>query len=74
MGVNTALEKTDSISQVVGLCMGADLIETFTSKSNLYHKQNSEKCKSSVKLLKWLDIMEVEMKKFLGQLVLMGQV
>jgi hypothetical protein len=48
----------------VGLFIGAVLIANFTRESNLYCKQNSEKWKPSVKMLRRSDITEVEMEKF----------
>ena len=53
---------------------GGDLLELFAEQSNLYHKQNVEKWKSSLKYLKWTNITSTEMKKILGLILLMGQV
>jgi hypothetical protein len=39
MGVNTVLEKTDNISDVLGLYIGANQFATFTRESNMYHKK-----------------------------------
>jgi len=45
-----------------------------TEQSNLYHTQNAEKWKVSPKTLKWSNITPEEMRKFLGVIILMGQV
>jgi hypothetical protein len=54
--------------------IGDDLLQLFAEQSNLYHKQNVEKWKSSLKSLKWTDITSAEMKTFLGLILLMGHV
>jgi hypothetical protein len=54
--------------------IGDDLIELFAEQSNLYHRQNVDKWKISAKSVKWTGITKSEMKKFLGLILLMGQV
>jgi hypothetical protein len=54
--------------------IGDDLIELFAEQSNLYHRQNVDKWKMSPISWKWTDITKSEMKKFLGLILLMGQV
>ena len=54
--------------------IGDDLIQLFTEHSNLYHSQIAEKWKVSPKTLKWSNITPEEMRKFLGLIILMGQV
>jgi hypothetical protein len=52
MLINRVLEKLDSISEIVGLHIVADLFTTVTRESNLYLKQNSVKWNMSVKALR----------------------
>jgi hypothetical protein len=72
--VNVAMGDPSDVTQVVSAVIGDDLLQLFTEQSNLYHKQNVEKWKISLKSLKWTDITSTEMKKFLGLILLMGQV
>jgi len=58
----------------VSSVIGDDLIQLFTEHSNLYHSQIAEKWKVSPKTLKWSNITPEEMRKFLGLIILMGQV
>jgi len=51
-----------------------DLILLLTEQSNPYHSQNAEKWKVLSKTLKWSCITPEEMRKFLGLIILMGQV
>jgi hypothetical protein len=72
--VNVAIGDPSDGTQVVSAVIGDDHLQLFTEQSNLYHKQNVEKWKSSLKSLKWTDITSAEMEKFLGRILLMGQV
>jgi hypothetical protein len=72
--VNVAIGDLSDITQVVSTVIGDDLLQLFAEQSNLYHKQNVEKWKSSFKSLKWTDITSTEVKKFLGVILVMGQV
>jgi hypothetical protein len=58
----------------VSSVIGDDLIKLLADQSNLYHSQNSEKWKVSPKTLKWSNITPEDMRKFLGLIILMGQV
>jgi len=58
----------------VSSVIGDDLIQLLTEQSNLYHSQNAEKWKVLPKRLKWSNITPEEMRKFLGLIILMGQV
>jgi len=49
-------------------------IQLLTEQSNLYHRQNEQKWKMLPKTLKWSNIMPKEMRKFMGLIILMGQV
>jgi hypothetical protein len=62
------------IVDVVNTSIGDDLIQLLTGQSNLYHRQNEHKWKMLPKTLKWSNIMPEEMRKFMGLMVLMGQV
>jgi hypothetical protein len=72
--VNVAIGDSSDVTQVVSAVIGDELLQLFAQQSNLYHKQNVEKWKSSLKSLKWTDIISTEMKKILGLILLMGQV
>jgi hypothetical protein len=52
--VNMAIGDPSDIPQVVTAVIGDDL-QPFAEQSNLYHKQNVKKWKSSLKSLKWTD-------------------
>lgn len=66
--------KSQSVADVVNLFMGVDLFEHMATESNRYHYQVLNKYKISSKTKKWRDVTAAEMKKFLGLIVLMGQV
>ena len=50
------------------------ILYCYLLKSNLYHGQNAKKCEVSPKTLKRSNITPEEMRKFLGLIILMGQV
>jgi len=54
--------------------IGDHLIQLLTEQSNLSHSQNAEKWKVLPKTLKWSNITPEKMRKFLGLIILMGQV
>ena len=54
--------------------IGDELIQLLTEWSNLHHSQNAKKWKVSPKTLKWSNITPQEMRKFLGLIILIGQV
>uniref|UniRef100_A0A1A9UI31 Ig-like domain-containing protein n=1 Tax=Glossina austeni TaxID=7395 RepID=A0A1A9UI31_GLOAU len=63
----------ESVLDVMQLFLGNDLFELFTTETNRYHIQVSHKYKE-YKIAKWTDVTIQEMKKFMGLLILMGQV
>ncbi|XP_020292495.1 piggyBac transposable element-derived protein 4-like [Pseudomyrmex gracilis] len=65
---------SQNVADVVNLFMGADLFEHMANESNRYHYQILNTYKIPSKTKKWRDITVAEMKKFLGLIVLMGQV
>ena len=73
-GLNIVIDNPESVPEVVSSVIGDDLILLLTEQSNLYHSQNAEKWKVSPKTLKWSNITPEEMRKFLGLIILMGQV
>jgi hypothetical protein len=73
-GVSVNIENPTDIAQVVSTVIGDGLIELFVEQSNLYHRQNVDRWKMSLKSQKWTDITKSEMKKFVGLILLMGQV
>jgi hypothetical protein len=72
--VNVAIGNPSDITQLVSMVTGDDLLQLFAKQSYLYHKQNVDKLRTSLKSLKWTDITSTETKKFLGLILLMGQV
>jgi len=73
-GLNIVIDNPESIVEVVSSIIGDDLVQLLTEQSNLYHSQNAEKWKVSPKTLKWSNITPEEMRKFLGLIILKGQV
>ncbi|CAK9829883.1 PiggyBac transposable element-derived protein 4 [Anthophora retusa] len=63
-----------SIKEIVEMVIGNDLFALMMNESNTYYHQNKEKMCKGKKMSKWNDISLAEMKKFLGMIVLMGQV
>ncbi|GBN15228.1 PiggyBac transposable element-derived protein 4 [Araneus ventricosus] len=73
-GVKIMPSSSESVMDIVNLFIGSDLIEHFVRESNRYHYQIVEKYRITSKTKKWKDVMVTEMKKFLGLIILMGQV
>jgi len=73
-GLNIVIDNPESVVEIMSSIIGDDRIQLLTEWSNLYHSQNTEKCKVSSKTLKWSIIIPEEMRKFLGLIILMGQV
>ena len=73
-GVNIVIDHPVSVADVVITVIGDDLIQLLTEQSNLYHRQNEQKWKMLPKTLKWSNITPEEMRKFMGLIVLMGQI
>jgi len=72
--LNIVIDNPESVVEVVSSIIGDDLMLLRTEQSNLYHSQNAEKWKVLPITLKWSTITPVEMIKFLGLVILMGQV
>nr|XP_012153228.1 PREDICTED: piggyBac transposable element-derived protein 4-like [Megachile rotundata] len=61
------------ILSTVDLFIGDDLFDLFVTQTNLYHnQQNNDNNNASRKNKAWVDTNVVEMKKFLGLVILMG--
>lgn len=73
-GVKIVPRSSKSVMDIVNLFIGSDLIEHFVRESNRYHYQIVEKYRIVSKTKKWKDVTVTEMKKFLGLIILMGQV
>jgi hypothetical protein len=73
-GVDVDVDGPSDINQVVSTVIGDYLIQLFAEQSDLYHRRNVGKWKISPKSLKWTDIITAETEKFLGLILLMGQV
>jgi hypothetical protein len=52
--VNVAIDDPSDVTEVVSAVIGDDLLQLFAEQSNLHHKQNVEKWKSSLKSLNGL--------------------
>nr|XP_022905219.1 piggyBac transposable element-derived protein 4-like [Onthophagus taurus] len=65
---------TENVMDSVNLFIGMDFFEHLVKESNRYHYQMIQKYKIPSRAKKWTDITVTEMKKFLGLIVLMGQV
>lgn len=63
---------TQDILSTVELFIGDDLFDLFTTQTNLYHNQQYNNNDESTKIKAWIDTNVVEMKKFLGLVVIMG--
>jgi hypothetical protein len=73
-GVNIVIDHPVSVADVVNTIIGDDLIQLLTKQSNLYHRQNVQKWNMLPKTQKWLNITPEGVRKFMGLIVLMGQV
>ena len=73
-GLNIVIDNPESVVEVVSSVIGVDLIRLLPEQSNLYHSQNAQKWKVLPEALKWSNITPEEMRKFLGLIILMGQV
>ena len=66
-----------SVKDVVELFIGNDLFELMVNangKSSVYYQQNKDNMNKGKTMPKWHNITLAEMKKFLGTIILMGQV
>ncbi|CAK9829639.1 PiggyBac transposable element-derived protein 4 [Anthophora retusa] len=63
-----------SIKEIVEMFIGNDLFQLMVNESNIYYHQNKDKMCKGKKVSKRNDVSLAEMKKFLGMIVLMGQV
>ena len=73
-GIKIMPSSPESVTDNVNLFFGNDFFEHLVRESNRYHYQVMEKYKIPSKAKKWTDITVPEMKKFLGLIVLMGQI
>lgn len=63
-----------SIKEIVEMFIGNDLFQLMVNESNIYYHQNEDKMCNGKKMPKWRDVSLADMKKFLGLIILMGQV
>jgi len=73
-GLNIVIHNPESVVEVVSSVIGVDLIWLLPERSDLYHSQSVQKWKVLPETLKWSNIVPEEMRKFLGLIILMGQV
>ena len=73
-GLNIVIDNPESVVEVVSSIIGDNLIHLLTEQSIIYHSQNAKKWKILPKTLKWSKITPEEMRKYLGLIILMGQV
>ncbi|XP_025160017.1 piggyBac transposable element-derived protein 5-like [Harpegnathos saltator] len=71
--VNTLPQDQENVWEIVQLFLGNDLFELFVTETNRYHSQVVNRYKE-YKTLRWVDVTVTEMKKFLGLIILMGQI
>ena len=74
IGLNIVIDNPESDAEVVSSVIGDKLIQLFTEQSNLYHSQIAQQWNVLPKTLKWSNIAPEEIRKFLGLIILMGQV
>ncbi|XP_015596321.1 piggyBac transposable element-derived protein 4-like [Cephus cinctus] len=73
-GIKITLASPENVMDSVNLFIGDDFFEHLVMESNRYHYQVMERYQIPSKAKKWTDITVPEMKKFLGLIVLMGQI
>lgn len=73
-GIKITLAPPENVMESVNSFIGDDFFEHLVIESNRYHYQIMERYQISSKTKKWTDITVPEMKKFLGLIVLMGQI
>ena len=73
-GPKIFLADKKSVKDVVELFIGNDLFELMVNESNVYYQQNKDNMNKGKKMPKWHNITLAEMNKFLGTIILMGQV
>ncbi|XP_046489070.1 piggyBac transposable element-derived protein 4-like [Neodiprion pinetum] len=73
-GIKIMPSSPENIMDSVNLFIGNDFFEHLVIESNRYHYQVMERYKTSSKTKKLTDITVPELKKFLGLIVLMGQI
>lgn len=71
--INTMPRDQNSEWEAAQLFLGDDLFELLVTETNRYRSQVANKYKE-YKAVKWVDVTVKEMKKFLGLIILMGQV
>ncbi|CAK9820225.1 PiggyBac transposable element-derived protein 4 [Anthophora quadrimaculata] len=71
--INTMPRDQKSEWEAAQLFLGDDLFELLVTETNRYRSQVANKYKE-YKPVKWVDVTVKEMKKFLGLIILMGQV
>ena len=72
-GVTIEYNNPQSVSEVSKLIFGNDFFNLLTSQTNLYHQQTEKSYKNYDKTLKWTDVTNHDMRKFLGSIILMRQ-
>jgi hypothetical protein len=73
-GVAASPSELENISEITGLTFGNDYLELLAFHTNLYHQQTEALHKPSPKVLKWANVTLLEVRKFLGLIILMGHV
>ncbi|CAK9801059.1 PiggyBac transposable element-derived protein 4 [Anthophora plagiata] len=71
--INTMSQDHENIWEAAQLFLGDDLFELLVTETNRYRSHVAIKYKE-YKAVKWVDVTVTEMKKFLGLIILMGQV
>ena len=71
-GVTVEYNHPQSVSEIT--IFGNDFFELVASQTNLNHQQNEKSYKKYDEALKWTDVTNSDMKKFLEIIILMGQI
>jgi len=73
--LNVVIDNPESVVEVVIFQSLVTILYSYLLNSlNIYHSQNAQQWKVSPKTLKWSNITPKEIKRFLGLIILMGQV
>lgn len=73
-GITYTPKDASSISEVVGRFLDDEFFTLMIDQTNLYRKQNVHRYKTYSKTAPWQDVCRNDMNKFLGIIILMGQV
>jgi len=73
-GLHIVIDNPKSVVEIVSSIIGDDLVQLLTEQCNLYHSPNAEEWKVLSKTLRLSNITPEEVRKFLGLVLLKGQI